>query len=63
MAQLKAIIELQWETVVVIEQEHQLLLDVQAWEKDKKKDDDTSAHQREERTPGCESKPKWGVVE
>ena len=33
VAQLKAIKELQWETIDVIEHQHQLLLDVQAWEK------------------------------
>ena len=56
LAQLKAIKELQLETADVIEHQHQLLLE-------KRKDDDTSAHQREERTSDIKSRPRQHVME
>ena len=38
-------------------------MDVPAWEKEKRKDDDTSLCQMEERTSGSKSRPRWSVME
>ena len=59
--QLKAIKELQWKTVDVIEQEHQLLLDVQAWEKLRRIS--TPLTTKGKKTSGSKSKLRQSDVE